>query len=47
MIKIILISTIIVIGLYFCFIIYCAFANKKPTPRPGQYFTSQMSSGAA
>jgi len=47
MIKIIIIPTIIVIGLYLSFIIYCALANKKPTPRLGQNFTSHMRSGAA
>jgi hypothetical protein len=46
MIKII-ITTIIVIYLYLSFIIYCALAIKKPTPCPGQNFTSHMRSGAA
>ena len=32
MIKNFLITTIVVIWLYFSFIIYCALAIKKPTP---------------
>jgi hypothetical protein len=46
MIKIIIIA-ISVIWLYLVFIIYCALASKKPTPRPGKNFTSRMMSGAA
>ena len=47
MIKIIITTTIIVIGLYFSLIIYCALAIKKSTPCPGQNFTGHMRSGTA
>ena len=47
MIENIIIATISGIWLYFSFIIYCALANKKPTPRPGGNFTSRMRSGTA
>jgi hypothetical protein len=31
-----LITVFLVIGIFFSFIVYCALANKKPTPSPGQ-----------
>jgi hypothetical protein len=31
-----LIASLLVIGFSFCFVIYCALANKKPTPAPPQ-----------
>jgi hypothetical protein len=32
----ILITSFLVACFCFCFIVYCALANKKPTPSPGQ-----------
>ncbi len=34
----ILITSFLVLCFSFCFIIYCALANKKPTPSPGQKY---------
>ncbi len=47
MIKIIIFSTIIVIGVYLIFTLYCILAIKKTTLRPGRNFMSHMRSGVA
>jgi len=48
-----LITSLLFVCFFFCFIVYCALANKKPTPspadnydavpRPGQNYTASKS----
>jgi hypothetical protein len=40
-----LITSFLVICFCFCFIVYCALANKKPTPSPGQNYDAIPSRG--
>ena len=33
-----LITSFLLVCFFFCFIVYCALANKKPTPSPGDHY---------
>ncbi len=47
MIKIIILSIIIAIGVYLIFTLYCVLAIKKTTPRPARNVMSHMRGGVA